>query len=319
MLIGPLRSGRAPSWEPVRFIIDQRRDGLVLAVALSGLFHIALVWSLFIIPSSPARKGPAFVSVSVDLVGGEKLGGAMPAPRAAPAQPAAPPPEAKQESMKTKEEPTPRLTAKERRKLAVERKAAEAAEKAAEKALALKTKKETKKAEKVAPKKEEAPAAQKEQELPSAVRERLIAATMERIKERVESEQNRQKAAAQPPVVVPRPGEGQGAAGPGVGGKGGGVFKGIEFVRYTNEIKQRIRSSWTWVGRRTDLEVIVSLSIRENGEITGLRVTNSSGDPSYDDSVIRAIKKANPLPPPPESHRAEFADVDVRFTAKDMM
>jgi len=318
MLIGPLRSGRAPSWEPVRFIIDQRRDGLVLAVALSGLFHIALVWSLFIIPSSAARKGPAFESVSVDLVGGDKLGGAMPAPRAAPAQPA-PPPEAKQESVKTKEEPTPRLTARERRKIAVERKAAELAEKAAEKALALKVKKETKKAEKIPPKKEEAPAVQKEQELPAAVRERLIAAAMERIKNRAESEQDRQKAAAQPPVAVSRPGEGQGAAGPGVGGKGGGVFKGIEFARYINEIQQRIRSSWTWVGRRTDLEVIVRLSIRENGEITGLRLTSSSGDPSYDDSVIRAIKKANPLPPPPESYRAEFADVDVRFTAKDMM
>jgi len=63
----------------------------------------------------------------------------------------------------------------------------------------------------------------------------------------------------------------------------------------------------------------VRLSIRENGEITGLRLTSSSGDPSYDDSVMRAIKKANPLPPPPESYRAEFADVDVRFTAKDMM
>lgn len=322
MLIGPLRSGRAPTWEPVRFIIDQRRDGLVRAVALSGLLHIALVASLLFIARSSAPKGSIYPTYTVDLVGGEKLGGAMPAPRPAPAQPAAPvapSPEAKQESVKTKEEPTPRITAKERRKLAAERKAAEAAEKAAEKALALKTKKEAKKAEKIAPKKEEAPAAQKEQELPAAVRERLIAAMLERTKERVESEQNRQKAAAQPPVVVPRPGEGQGAAGPGVGGKGGGVFKGIEFARYINEIQQRIRSSWTWVGRRTDLEVIVRLSIRENGEITGLRLTSSSGDPSYDDSVMRAIKKANPLPPPPESYRAEFADVDVRFTAKDMM
>jgi len=167
MLIGPLRSGRAPTWEPVRFIIDQRRDGLVRAVALSGLLHIALVASLLFIARSSAPKGSIYPTYTVDLVGGEKLGGAMPAPRPAPrpapaqpAAPVAPSPEAKQESVKTKEEPTPRITAKERRKVAAERKAAEAAEKAAEKALALKTKKEAKKAEKIAPKKEEAPAAQ---------------------------------------------------------------------------------------------------------------------------------------------------------------
>ena len=253
MPIGPLRSGRAPSWEPVRFIIEQRQSGFVRAVALSGVVHLALVWSLFIIPSSPVRKAPSFESVSVDLVGGEKLGGAMPAPRAAPAAPVAPPPEAKQESVKAKEESPPRLTAKERRKIAAERKAAELAERKAadmaEKALALKTKKEAKKAEKIPPKKEEVAAAQKEQELSAAVREKLIQAKLEQLRERVESEQVKQKPAPPPPVVAARPGEGQGAAGPGVGGKGGGLAKGIEFVQYYSLMMQRIKSSWAWVSR----------------------------------------------------------------------
>ena len=316
MPIGPQRSGRAPTWEPVRFIIDQRRDGLVRAVALSGILHLALVWSLFIIPSFPARKGPSFESVTVDLVGGEKLGGAMPAPRPAPAAPiapAAPPPEAKPESVKPKEEPTPRLTAKERRKLAAERKAAETAEKT----LALKTKKETKKAEKIPTKKEEV-AAQKEQELPAAVREKLIQAKLEQLRERVESEQVKQKPAPPPPVVAARPGEGQGTAGPGVGGRGGGIFKGIEYAQYRNGMVQRIQNAWAWVGRRTDLTVTVQWTVQDSGEITGVKLIRNSGDASYDESVIRALKKVNPLPPLPEGFREQLRDWELDFTPKDL-
>jgi colicin import membrane protein len=323
MLIGPQRSGRAPSWEPVRFIIDQRRDGLVRALALSGVLHLALVWSLFIIPTSAARKGPAYESYTVDLVGGEKLGGAMPAPRAAPAQPAAPP-EAKQESVKTKEEPTPRLTAKERRKIAAEHKAAELAERKAaelaEKALALKTKKETKKAEKIPPKKEEVAAAQKkEQELSSAVREKLIQAKLEQLREHVESEQVKQNPAPPPPpVVAARPGEGQGAVGPGVGGRGGGVFRGLEYAQYRNGMVQRIQTAWAWVGRRTDLTVTVQWTVQDSGEITGVKLIRSSGDASYDESVIRALKKVNPLPPLPEGFREQLRDWELDFTPKDL-
>ena len=324
MPIGPLRSGRAPSWEPVRFIVDQRRDGLVRAVALSGALHVALVSSLIFIARSPPPKGPIYPTYTVDLVGGEKLGGAMPTPRPARVAPAVPaaPPEAKPEVVKPKEEPAPRLTARERRKLAAERKAAELAERKAElaeKVLAAKAKKDAKKKEeKVALKKEQPPPAPKEQELPAAVRERLIAAAMERIKNRAESEQDRQKAAAQPPVVVSRPGEGQGAAGPGVGGRGGGLAKGLEFVQYHGVMIQRIKNSWTWVGRRADLEVTVHFGIQENGEILGVKLLRISGDPSYDDSVVRALKKANPLPPPPERHRADFADVELTFRPRDL-
>ena len=321
MPIGPLRSGRAPSWEPVRFIIDQRRDGFVRAVALSSVVHIALVWSLFIIPSSPVRKGPSFESVSVDLVGAEKLGGAIPAPRAAPAAPVAPPPEAKPESVKQKEEATPRLTAKERRKLAVERKAAELAERKAaemaEKALALKAKKETKKAEKIPAKKEEV-APLKEKELPAAVREKLIQAKLEQLREHVESEQVKQKPGPPPPVIAARPGEGQGAVGPGVGGKGGGVFRGVEYAQYRNGMVQRIQNAWAWVGRRTDLTVTVQWTVQDSGEITGVKLISGSGDASYDESVIRALKKVNPLPPLPEGFREQLRDWELDFTPKDL-
>ncbi|TMA12671.1 MAG: TonB C-terminal domain-containing protein [Deltaproteobacteria bacterium] len=67
-----------------------------------------------------------------------------------------------------------------------------------------------------------------------------------------------------------------------------------------------------------DLEVTVRFGIQENGEITGLKIVKRSGDPSYDDSVFRAVSKANPLPPPPESYRKDFMDVELTFRPKDL-
>ncbi|MGH7829264.1 MAG: TonB C-terminal domain-containing protein, partial [Candidatus Binatia bacterium] len=43
-----------------------------------------------------------------------------------------------------------------------------------------------------------------------------------------------------------------------------------------------------------------------------------SGDASYDDSVVRALKRASPLPPPPESYRKDFMDVELTFQPKDL-
>ncbi|TAJ91193.1 TonB C-terminal domain-containing protein, partial [bacterium] len=78
------------------------------------------------------------------------------------------------------------------------------------------------------------------------------------------------------------------------------------------------RERWTWVGKRSDLEVTVRFGIQESGEVVGLKIVQSSGDPSYDDSVFRAIRRASPLPPPPESYRKDFMDVELTFRPKDL-
>src|SRR4029077_4926567 len=88
----------------------------------------------------------------------------------------------------------------------------------------------------------------------------------------------------------------------GVGGDGpggGGTVRGLEFVVYYNQMLNRIKERWTWVGTRTDLRVTIQFSILPSGEITNIRLGERSGDQSFDGSVERAVKGAGPLPPPP--------------------
>jgi TonB family protein len=91
------------------------------------------------------------------------------------------------------------------------------------------------------------------------------------------------------------------------------VEKGINFVRYQNQIIATIKNNWTWVGPRGDLRVDVRFNIKDDGEITGLRLVRPSGNALYDDSVLRAIERSSPLPPPPENVRKDFSEVEITF------
>jgi TonB family protein len=107
----------------------------------------------------------------------------------------------------------------------------------------------------------------------------------------------------------------------GIGGEGpggGGTVRGLEFVVYYNQMLNRIKERWAWVGTRTDLRVSVHFSILPSGEITNIRLVERSGDQSYDGSVERAVKGAGPLPPPPEAYRTDFADVELTFRPADL-
>jgi len=108
---------------------------------------------------------------------------------------------------------------------------------------------------------------------------------------------------------------------PGVGGEGpggGGTLRGLEFVAYYNQMLSRIKERWAYVGDRADLQVTVRFSILESGEITDIKLVERSGDPGYDASVERAVRRASPLGPPPEAYRKEFADVELTFRPADL-
>lgn len=261
-------------------------------VSVSGALHFVFIVALFLMPHIPSPRVPSYPVYTVDLVGGERLGGANLGSTVGP------PPQAKKVAEKAKSEPQPQVKLAKKEKARPAEKSARMQETVALK----KSKKETKKE------------AEAEKGLPGEVREKLIQSALERVRERAESGQKKQKGEG----ITSGPAEGEGAASIGAGGRGGGIVKGVEFIIYYNQMRRVIRERWTWVGKRSDLEVKVGFSIRENGEIVGLKILQSSRDPSYDDSVVRAVRRASPLPPPPESYRKDFMDVELTFRPKDL-
>ena len=277
---------------------------------LSLIFHALFIAVLFIAPLLPRSRPEAPVYV-VDLVGGEKIGGMKvgteiaPPPKAKEAEPApaAPPPRPKAE---TKKEAPPEKTKPVEKKAPEEKKVT-----IKEKTKAEPVKPDPALAKKEPPKETRAETKSSESASADSVRERLLQAAVERAKARAEN----------PPkqALSTGPGEGEGAAGPGVGGRGGpGVVRGMDFIIYQNRMLGTIKDNWTWVGQRSNLKVVVHFGIKDSGEIVGLKIVQPSGDPSYDESVLRAVKKSSPLPAPPESYRKDFADVELTFRPRDL-
>ncbi len=68
---------------------------------------------------------------------------------------------------------------------------------------------------------------------------------------------------------------------------------------YYSLIVQQIRQQWVFPERlERDLEAIVSIKIARDGSVTIERIEKSSGNKLFDRSVLMAINRASPLPPP---------------------
>lgn len=114
-------------------------------------------------------------------------------------------------------------------------------------------------------------------------------------------------------------GKGFGAAKVGGKGMGGGEVRPPEFFAYERLLRAKVKEAWRWPGTNRAIITVVTFEIRSDGEVRNLSIYKSSGDDSFDESVYRAIQKASPLPPPPQSvYEKYFKSVRITFDARDM-
>lgn len=87
--------------------------------------------------------------------------------------------------------------------------------------------------------------------------------------------------------------------------------QGTTFDDYYSKITQSIWGQWSPPPNiyKKSLYTTISIRVSKNGYVTNLKVEKSSGNSSFDNIAIRAIKKASPLPPPPYE-----MEIGVNFT-----
>lgn len=108
-----------------------------------------------------------------------------------------------------------------------------------------------------------------------------------------------------------------GAAALGGSGMGGGVVRPPEFFAYLKKLEEFIKSGWIWNDNQAPLVTQVVFEMGTDGRISGVTITKGSGNRSYDDSVLRAIAKASPAPPPPASVYEFFRNVRMTFDPRE--
>jgi len=113
------------------------------------------------------------------------------------------------------------------------------------------------------------------------------------------------------------PGSGRGTGTAGAGGFGTGGLSGIRLRNYQDLVQKKVRDAWSVPPQSKGLQAVVFLTIDRAGHVEQLRFTQRSGNVLYDESLQRAIKQAEPLPPLPEDYTGRFLEVDMRFRPTD--
>lgn len=314
----------------------QNRDtlGFGIGMLFSLVSHLLLAagWILFLESSSFGSEKMQTV-FSVTLEGGDRLGGINQAPEPNAKEQKVLPnqQEATEESQaeeaeekKTSEELTQTTVVEDKtaeiaaKKALEEKKLAEAAKKKAE--LEKLKKEEQKKKEEELKKKEEAEAKKKAEELKKKQSEDEKKKSAEEKKAR-DAKLKRAIASAAKRYSgesANAGGEGFGAAALGGKGMGGGTLQSLEFVAYRNALENHIKSGWRWLPGPQRYKAVALVSILPTGIIQDVRIAESSGNPSFDDSVLRAVQKASPVPAaPPQLYEQFFREIRITFDSQE--
>jgi TonB family protein len=105
-----------------------------------------------------------------------------------------------------------------------------------------------------------------------------------------------------------KPGAGGTAPTPGVRASGTASVT-PEVAAWLRAARLHVRQAWVLPAgfRREPLETQVEVELDSRGNVLSEpKVVRRSGNPWYDESVVRAVQKASPLPPPPEPGKWPF-------------
>lgn len=263
-------------------------------LALSGVFHVAaffvgILWMSLRV--TPLLVAPVTV---VDLIGSGQFA------EPEEAQPPPPPVSRARKGVKRKSAPPP---AAKREKRSDPREAA--------KPRAVFPSDSEAVSEKIRKMREEkASKSQVREAVETMQREKAVRAAVKGIGERVAHRVD--LSAIRPPAKVMGP-----RAPGGMPGAAGTERLPPEILAYARSLDEKVRSNWTvpeLAGKKTeDLTVQVRITIEKDGRVSNVRMEKVSGNEYFDDSVLRAIEKASPLPVPPEQLRGGEDHYDVGF------
>jgi colicin import membrane protein len=147
--------------------------------------------------------------------------------------------------------------------------------------------------------------------------------TISRIEKRLEIEKK-----TQPPEIAEKVQEGGEATTPRrTGGRmplgSSGTGKGIQL--YQIEIETAIKDNWSFpvallnVRKDKTPEAVILLTVRSDGKIVKARFKKKSRDSLFNDSVLKAIERSDPLPKFPPGYKKSSDEVEIRFSLKDLV
>jgi TonB family protein len=112
------------------------------------------------------------------------------------------------------------------------------------------------------------------------------------------------------------------AEGSGVTASSGGDSGADERINaYYREIWSRVKAQWALPGGmmpQKPLESVIAITILRTGAVTEVKFEQRSGNRYFDESVMKAIQKASPLPPLPDWINGRSLNIGIRFHSAEL-
>jgi TonB family protein len=98
-------------------------------------------------------------------------------------------------------------------------------------------------------------------------------------------------------------------------GEGGAQAGALALQIYVGQVQTAIQSHWSIPGEIARLRIMVQLGLKvgPDGRVLDVWVDKGSGNRAFDESAMRAVRAASPLPVPPETKNG-FFEFYTRFT-----
>ena len=114
-------------------------------------------------------------------------------------------------------------------------------------------------------------------------------------------------------------GGGAGTSGSPFSGEGGGRPIDLVTQKYWRDVGDRIMAAWGVPGAAyKKLEAEVTIKVRKDGRIVDISIDKRSGNRIYDESILRALRSVDPLPPIPPSLNLDSIELPFRFRPDEM-
>jgi len=100
----------------------------------------------------------------------------------------------------------------------------------------------------------------------------------------------------------------------GLGGAGGGGrLIDPALARYLVTVRDKIESAWTipFISQQKNLETQATIKVRKDGRVVDINLDKRSGNRVFDESVVRALRMIDPLPPLPSSITEEPLEIEL--------
>ncbi|HUU81514.1 MAG TPA: TonB family protein [Acidobacteriota bacterium] len=105
---------------------------------------------------------------------------------------------------------------------------------------------------------------------------------------------------------------------------GGAAGDGITLRIYQMEVEEKIKSNWSYpvafssAQKQEGLQAVVVVKVRSNGTILESRFKKRSNSAMFDQSVLRALERSDPLPPFPEGYNKTREEIEITFNLKEL-